>query len=400
MSAEMETTLLRLTTSTNPASDTSALISNKTDNDTAPSPRGGMGMAYDAGREEVVLFGGADFDGTPLGDTWTRDGTTWLLQAGSGSCLQTPSGLVSWWSGDRTADDVQGTNPGELVGGASFKRGMVGPGFVFDGVNGGVKIPNSASLSQTRITLNAWVYPTGNQNTNRHIIDKDNFAVAREYILALNADNKFHAFVNLPSGEYNLAGTTAPGLNNWCHVAMTHDGLKLRLYVNGLLDGEVDAVGDMISTQNSVGIGNNVQGEVFKGIIDEAQIFNRALSDTEILAIYEAGAAGQCKPEIFVSSIVPSYRVSHSQYLVTTSVTIEDTNDISISDATANVKTLFPDGSTLIFPTQTDESGIATFSFYTTETGHYNFKVIRVSHPIRDYDPSINIETTDTLVIP
>jgi hypothetical protein len=54
------------------------LFSLTTDNDNAPSARVGMGMAYDAGREEVVLFGGVGVYGTPhLGDTWVWDGTTW-----------------------------------------------------------------------------------------------------------------------------------------------------------------------------------------------------------------------------------------------------------------------------------------------------------------------------------
>ena len=38
------------------------------------------------------------------------------------------------------------------------ERGMVGPGFMFDGIDDGVTIPNSTSLSQTRITVDAWVY--------------------------------------------------------------------------------------------------------------------------------------------------------------------------------------------------------------------------------------------------
>jgi hypothetical protein len=47
---------------------------------TAPSPREGMGMAYDAARGQIVLFGGtsgANF----LGDTWTWDGTDWSERA-------------------------------------------------------------------------------------------------------------------------------------------------------------------------------------------------------------------------------------------------------------------------------------------------------------------------------
>lgn len=181
---------------------------------------------------------------------------------------------------------------------------------------------------------------------------------------------------------------------------MTHDGLKLRLYVNWVQDGVVDAVGDTVPTSAPGVIDAEKFGELFEGIIDEAQIFNRALSDAEIPAIYQAGAAGQCKPEIFVASTDPSYTVAHSQFLVSTSVTIEDTNGIRTSGATVNVKARFPSGSEPIFPMTTNESGNVSVSLYTSETGLYKFKVIRVSHPTREYGPVLNIETSDTLVIP
>src|SRR5437868_13108647 len=60
-----------------------------------------------------------------------------------------------------------------------------------------------------------------------------------------------------------------------------------------------------------------------------------------------------------------------------------------------NVKTVFPNGSELVFPARTDDSGNARFSFYTRETGLYKFKVIRVVHPTRTYDASLNVETRD-----
>lgn len=41
----------------------------------SPSPRGAHGLAYDAARGRVVLFGGQD--PTCLGDTWEWDGSTW-----------------------------------------------------------------------------------------------------------------------------------------------------------------------------------------------------------------------------------------------------------------------------------------------------------------------------------
>jgi hypothetical protein len=189
----------------------------------------------------------------------------------SDSCVTPPAGLVSWWSGDRTAEDVQGTNPGRLVGGASFAKGMVGPAFVFDGIDDGVRIPDSSSLSQIRLTLDAWVYFTGNQNLGRRIVGKDDGFAFREYGVGINAFNNVEGFVTLPSGIVIVRGVAIIQLNTWYHIAMTHDGLKLRLYVDGVEDSELDAVGDTVPTSAPGVIGSEEGGDFTKGIIDEAK---------------------------------------------------------------------------------------------------------------------------------
>ncbi len=50
---------------------------------TSPPGRYGMGMAYDAALREVVLFGGSYSYPDYFGDTWTWDGTTWTQQSSS-----------------------------------------------------------------------------------------------------------------------------------------------------------------------------------------------------------------------------------------------------------------------------------------------------------------------------
>jgi len=42
-----------------------------------PGPRLHVAMAYDAARQQVVLFGGSNGTPSPYGDTWVWDGTTW-----------------------------------------------------------------------------------------------------------------------------------------------------------------------------------------------------------------------------------------------------------------------------------------------------------------------------------
>lgn len=47
---------------------------------TSPTPRNGPNLVYDPTAHTVVLFGGADANGTYLNDTWTWDGVTWTQQ--------------------------------------------------------------------------------------------------------------------------------------------------------------------------------------------------------------------------------------------------------------------------------------------------------------------------------
>ena len=42
------------------------------------SGRSGHGLAYDAVRQRVVLFGGRDQYGNPLSETWEWDGANWV----------------------------------------------------------------------------------------------------------------------------------------------------------------------------------------------------------------------------------------------------------------------------------------------------------------------------------
>lgn len=77
-----------------------------------------------------------------------------------GKCTPLPSGIVSWWSGNGTANDIVGSNHGTMTNGASFVQGKVGQAFLLDGINDYIRIPNSPSLNPTgSFTVDAWIYP-------------------------------------------------------------------------------------------------------------------------------------------------------------------------------------------------------------------------------------------------
>jgi hypothetical protein len=82
--------------------------------------------------------------------------------------------------------------------------------------------------------------------------------------------------------------------NVFHHVACTYDGSTMRLYMDGGLVGDL-FVG--LPSASSDGVWINSGGECLDGLIDEVSIYNRALSDEEILEIYNAAGAGKEKPE-------------------------------------------------------------------------------------------------------
>jgi hypothetical protein len=107
------------------------------------------------------------------------------------------------------------------------------------------------------------------------------------------------------TADVNGGGATFP-VGEWHHVAGTCDGAKLQFYLDGQPWGKPAPVTGVISamlTNSFVTIGSEdgrtrfpfcIGTRYFKGLIDEVDVFNRALSATEIAAIYSASVSGKC----------------------------------------------------------------------------------------------------------
>src|SRR5207248_10454911 len=114
-----------------------------------------------------------------------------------------------------------------------------------------------------------------------------------------------YGFAILPDGtlilsKIGVSGTNSTGAKvadtNFHHVAITKSGSTVTFYVDGVA-GAADAAYDpgFTFTSNAyIGYFGSGGGSFF-GTLDEVQVFNTALSASDILGIYNAGAAGQCK---------------------------------------------------------------------------------------------------------
>ncbi len=218
-------------------------------------------------------------------------------------------GLVGYWTFDEglgaIANDVSGNgNTGFINGGVAFGPGHVNTGLNFDGINGKVLVPDSASLNPAMITLSAFVQVNA---LTGDIISKDGETFDRQYMINV-INGRFRAHIGTTTGFWVFDGATTITLGSQHHVAMTYDGTTLKLFVDGVLDGSMAVTGTIPATTQPVRIGGGAPIGLpqfyYTGGIDEVRIYNRALVDCEVDHL--AGGTSQCLLPAVQSADSPS----------------------------------------------------------------------------------------------
>jgi hypothetical protein len=220
-------------------------------------------------------------------------------------CVPPPPDMVSWWPGDGNANDIQDGNNGTLQGGATFAPGKVGEAFSFASNTDKVLVPHNTNQNTgAQITLDAWVLIPNSFSdsvvTVPEIISKHTPNVNDGYRFELsnspprNAFNGLFIEITTTNGFFDLEVDNVITPGTWQHLAATYDGTTIRLFVNGVEVGNTPASGSIVPVTGDLTIGANNQSS--SRVIDEVELFNRALSATEIGSIYAAGSAGKCKP--------------------------------------------------------------------------------------------------------
>ena len=105
-----------------------------------------------------------------------------------------------------------------------------------------------------------------------------------------------------------VQGTTIVDDGAWHHVAGVWYGSNIvTFYVDGVQQTNIhpDPLPSInILSSGHLNIGQLVQyGGNFSGLVDEVQVFNRALSQSEIQSIFNAGSAGVCKPAAYAAQL-------------------------------------------------------------------------------------------------
>jgi len=200
-------------------------------------------------------------------------------------------GLVAYYAMENDVNDSSdnGLN-GTILGDPNFVAGYEGMALDLDGDGDYVDCGYDPLFDVTtnEITVSAWV-------TIRSIANQWAAIAAKgEYAWRLgnaSLDPRFHFGISIWNSPdtASIDGVAAVGYDEWHHVAGMFDGSNIMVYLDGVLDVSVATTEPIGVNDKSMLIGNNPDDPVryWDGLIDELKIYDRALSEGELL--YLAG---------------------------------------------------------------------------------------------------------------
>jgi len=220
------------------------------------------------------------------------------------SFAQIPTnGLVSWYPFDGNASDASGNGNNGTVTGATLttdRFGNASKAYSFV-ANSYISVPhNSAFNASADMTISAWYKTLGSGSPMDYltIVCKrdDNFGVPTSFwdltIEVASQKMGFFLYNSVSSFDYQLSQRTV-NTSVWQHVVAVIKNNTTYIYLDGVLDSSSPITIPRPSNTNPLLIGwdrdTAPTSESFLGSIDDIRIYSRALSDSEIVTLYQEG---------------------------------------------------------------------------------------------------------------
>ena len=213
-------------------------------------------------------------------------------------------GLAHYYTGDSTLKDLIGGADLVNLNSTGYANGIINKGFHLNGNNQYYLLPNNTFIPAESFTISMWFkidvlnyYPV-----------LFNSSALGNYLKGIYAEittaGKMEWYINSGSGAEggHILGTTTLSPSTWYHLLLIYqnDVKRTSLYINNYLEAyTVGARPDFSSTQiQSIGAFGYTNtstsfANFFNGTIDEVALFNRALTQDERAALYNAGAGKQ-----------------------------------------------------------------------------------------------------------
>ncbi len=192
-------------------------------------------------------------------------------------------------TGSTVWTDVSYTSSGgTLINGASYTGGTM----QFDGTNDYVicNTPDVFNLVND-LTLSCWAKPMGNSGVYRVIVGKYYTNNNPTYEMGISNGNKFYWYGN----GVDKYGTTNIQLNTFYNFVITINSSAKTgvLYINGSVEASISGLATQVANNGPLYVGVDAptgvsEGAFFNGNVGNVQIYNRALSATEVQQNFNA----------------------------------------------------------------------------------------------------------------
>lgn len=241
---------------------------------------------------------------------------TSAAQAAEIACTPPPAGMTAWWPADGNAKDIVGATTGTIHGPVTYAPSRVGQGFTFAGA-GSVDFGTSAgNFGLDDFSVDLWMNATSHGGTGSALIEKRAVCALSDFwSMRIVGDSNPNDGGKAGQLVVELNNTSDPsqfgynilysgivvndGANH--HITLVRVGVTAWLYVDGVLrDSKSTANVIRLTNAAPLQIGRsvceNMDGTIpLTGQIDEIEIFQRALSATEVNALATA-QLGKCLP--------------------------------------------------------------------------------------------------------
>jgi len=318
------------------------------------------------------------------------------------------TGLVGYWnfdegSGTVASDSSGNNNNANLVNGPLWIAGKIGNAVSFDGTNDKVDVKNISiwDLANTNHSFSLWFKASVDSSGTDFLIDRFTGGnPGAGYLISLNQKGSINLSERADGGKsLSITDYTKNYKDDmWHHTVVIVDVSSKTgtLYVDGVNKGTDIYTGNLINQNEALTFGNDSSGStyIFSGLIDDVRIYNRLLSTTDILELYNFT---QNNP-LLLSNLSPSgniYQIANSvnlslitdkgsicRYSEISGINYESmTNTFSTPDGLshiANITNLNSGNTYSYYVKCKDYSGNANSNDYVI---NFNFNKISISNP-------------------
>lgn len=238
-----------------------------------------------------------------------------------------PDSIINFYTANNTATDSLSLNNLTWTGTPNYVPGIIGSAFNFTGTNYLVSQNNAGtqiSGANSR-TLAMWVISSSNNpasGNGYHLVSWGTCSSGQAFGIYIN-HNKYE-YLGC-GGDFEMGGR-ADGV--WKFLVLTYNGTDVIAYVNGTRTASSTLALNTGNHPIAVGTRFDTPGvdDAINTSIDEIGVWNRSLTDAEILNLYNSGIG-----KTYSSGIASPLTLMVGENLSTLSISANGTNPINIT---------------------------------------------------------------------